>query len=91
MSEHECRCAACAPDMFPPLERQGPHHFAVRFGDWWLTPYLGDERIRECTEVFAADDGLAVVLSGPVIHRCQCGEEPCMTVLRGPVSVRLEG
>jgi hypothetical protein len=88
---HVCACYQCDPVKFPQQERQGEHHVAARWDERpFVAVYLNGVQLTGCLEAFASrdDSGEAWVISdhpaafGP--NRCN---HPCMTKLRGQVSI----
>lgn len=87
MEHHVCQCRHCHPERFPPMERQGPHHFAVRWGDWRLYVAYEGRVIDDATEMLAGPDGWVIRDAGPRTHRCYCLGDICQVVQYGDVRV----
>ena len=101
--EQVSQCTVCRPEAFPmdyltASERQGPNHYSARFGvpDVYMIPALNGKQLDRCFELLAGPDGWAVLyqveqIDGvTTLQRCSCGSgEPCMTVVRGNITVEL--
>jgi hypothetical protein len=87
-------CPNCDGGHFPDGERQGPNHFAKRFGEggdcfrFRVNGYLR----REAFEAFTGDDGLLfvpVVSAAGVTENCTNCDLPLASVIRGRVTKEL--
>lgn len=88
-AEHECARRTCRPDLFPPAERQGEHHIAVRWGIEHCLIFVSLDGVvlDDATEALAGAEGWAIRDSGheQFAGTCYCGR--CEYVQRGVVRV----